>query len=131
MFASSYPLLDIFLTTLYFVGLFLFIYFVIIVFMDIFRSHDLSGLAKAAWVILIVLLPFFGILIYLIARGRKMAEHRVQDVQEQEAAFKEYVQQAAGTDTSADQLAKLADLKDRGVLSEAEFEAQKAKILGG
>ena len=131
MLASSYPILDIFLTTLYFFLFIIWIWLLITVFIDIFRSHDMGGWAKALWVIFIIILPFLGVFVYLIARGGKMHERAAQDAAQQQKAFDQYVRQAAGTpgDTSADQLAKLADLKSQGVLTDAEFEAQKAKIL--
>jgi ABC-type multidrug transport system fused ATPase/permease subunit len=131
MFASSYPVLDAFLTMLYFFLFIIWIWLLIMVFMDVFRSHDMGGLAKAVWVIFIIILPFLGVFVYLIARGGKMHERAAQQAAQQQKAFDQYVKQAAGTPgaSSADQLAKLADLKTSGVLTDAEFEAQKAKIL--
>ena len=131
MFASSYPVLDAFLTMLYFFLFIIWIWLLIMVFMDVFRSHDMGGLAKALWVIFIIILPFLGVFVYLIARGGKMHERAAQQAAQQQKAFDQYVKQAAGTPgaSSADQLAKLADLKTSGVLTDAEFEAQKAKIL--
>jgi Short C-terminal domain/Phospholipase_D-nuclease N-terminal len=101
------------------------------VFIDIFRSHDMGGVAKALWVIFIIILPFLGVFVYLIARGGKMHERAAQQAAEQQKAFDQYVREAAGTSgaDTASQLAKLADLKSQGVLTDAEFEAQKAKIL--
>ena len=131
MLASSYPVLDAFLTMLYFFLFIIWIWLLIMVFMDVFRSHDMGGLAKAVWVIFIIILPFLGVFVYLIARGGKMHERAAQQAAQQQKAFDQYVKQAAGTPgaSSADQLAKLADLKTSGVLTDAEFEAQKAKIL--
>ena len=130
MFASSYPILDAFLTMLYFFLFIIWIWLLIMVFMDVFRSHDIGGLAKALWVIFIIILPFLGVFVYLIARGGKMHERAAQQAAQQQKAFDAYVKQAAGAgDTTADQLSKLADLKSQGVLTDAEFEAQKAKIL--
>ena len=131
MFAYSYPLLGVFWTMLWFFAFFILIWLLIIVFSDIFRSHDMGGFAKALWCIFIIVLPFLGILIYLIARGGSMHERQAKAAQQQEQAFREYVQDAAGSGTSsADQLAKLAELKDSGAITDAEFEAGKAKILG-
>ncbi len=128
--ATSYPLLDAFLTMLWIVGFFIWIWLAIMVFSDIFRSRDMSGWVKAIWVIAIIIFPLFGVLIYLIARGGKMHEHQVRAAQQQETAFREYVQQAAGTGgSSADQLTKLATLRDQGVLSEEEFQREKARML--
>jgi hypothetical protein len=131
MLASSYPVLDAFLTILYFFMFFIWIWLLIVVFGDIFRSHDLGGMAKALWCILIIVIPYFGVFIYLIARGGKMHERAAQAAAQQQKAFDTYVRQAAGTpgEDTASQLSKLADLKNQGVLTEAEFEAQKAKIL--
>ena len=131
MLASSYPVLDAFLTMLYFFLFIIWIWLLIMVFMDVFRSHDLGGWAKALWVIFIIVLPFLGVFVYLIARGGKMHERAAEQAAQQQKAFDQYVKQAAGTpgSTTADQLSKLADLKSQGVLTDAEFEAQKAKIL--
>ncbi len=131
MLASSYPVLDAFLTMLYFFLFIIWIWLLIMVFMDIFRSHDMGGVAKALWVIFIIILPFLGVFVYLIARGGKMQERAAQQAAQQQKAFDSYIKQTAGAsgDTTADQLAKLADLKSQGVLTDAEFEAQKAKIL--
>jgi ABC-type multidrug transport system fused ATPase/permease subunit len=129
MLAYTYPLADLFGTML---GLFVFIiwfWLLIVVFGDIFRSRDMGGGAKALWVIFVIILPFLGIFVYLIARGGKMHERAEEAAQQQQQAFDDYVKQAAGGSNSADQLAKLADLKAQGVLTDAEFEAQKAKIL--
>src|ERR1700683_1432213 len=130
MLASSYPVLDAFLTTLYFFMFIIWIWLLFMVFIDIFRSHDLGGLAKALWVIFIIILPFLGVFVYLIARGGKMHERAAAAAQAQQTAFDRYVQQAAGAGSAADQLSKLAELKDKGTITEAEFAAEKAKILG-
>ena len=131
MLASSYPVLDAFLTMLYFFLFIIWIWLLIMVFMDVFRSHDMGGWAKALWVIFIIVLPFLGVFVYLIARGGSMHERAAAQAAEQQKAFDQYVKQAAGTpgESSADQLHKLANLKSQGVLTDAEFEAQKAKIL--
>jgi ABC-type multidrug transport system fused ATPase/permease subunit len=127
----QYPILDFFLTMLYFFLFIIWIWLLITVFIDIFRSHDMGGVAKALWVIFIIILPFLGVFVYLIARGGKMHERAAQQAAEQQKAFDQYVREAAGTSgaDTASQLAKLADLKSQGVLTDAEFEAQKAKIL--
>jgi len=128
--AADYPLLEVFLTILWF---FLFVVWLMLLFhviADIFRSHDMGGWAKAAWLILIFVLPILGILIYLIARGDKMSQHAVEDAQAQEAAFRSYVQETAGSSGgTSDQLAQLASLRESGVITDAEFEQGKAKIL--
>jgi hypothetical protein len=131
MLATDYPILDIFLTTLYFFLFIIWIWLLFMVFIDIFRSHDMGGWAKGLWVIFIIVMPFLGVLVYLIARGGKMHERQAQQAALEKKAFDDYVKQTAGTsgDTTADQLAKLADLKAQGVLTDAEFEDQKAKVL--
>jgi uncharacterized membrane protein YcjF (UPF0283 family) len=129
--ASDFGTGQVFLSMLWFVLFFIWIWLLIVVFSDLFRSHDLSGWAKAAWVIFIVILPYLGVLVYLIARGHKMAEHAKAAAEAQDAAARQYIQQAAGTTPStADELQRLADLKAQGVISDAEFETAKAKALG-
>jgi len=127
----QYPILDFFLTMLYFFLFVIWIWLLITVFVDIFRSHDMGGFAKALWVIFVIVLPFLGVFVYLIARGGKMHERAAQQAAEQQKAFDAYVKQAASTVESdaADQLSKLADLKSQGIITDAEFETQKAKIL--
>ena len=125
----SYPLLGAFWTILEVFLWVLWIWVLIYVFIDIFRSHDLSGWAKALWFVFVLFIPLIGVLVYLIARGGKMHERAVSDARQQDREFRAYVQDAAGSQTPADQLAKLADLRDRGVISAEEFERQKAKVL--
>ena len=121
---------QVFVDLLMFVVFFIWIWLLIVVFSDLFRSHDLNGWAKAAWVIGIIILPYLGVLLYLIVRGSKMAQHAQQAAAAQDAAAKTYIQQAAGTSGSAaDAIRRLADLKAQGVISDAEFEAGKAKAL--
>jgi Short C-terminal domain/Phospholipase_D-nuclease N-terminal len=129
MIAYTYPLLNIFWTMLEFFVFFLWIWLLIVIFSDIFRSHDMGGFAKALWVIFVIVLPFLGVLVYLIARGGSMHERAEAQARRQQQAFDQYVREAAGGSSHADELAKLADLKEKGVLSDAEFEAQKAKLL--
>ncbi len=131
MLAYDYPLGGVLLTMLYFFLFFIWIYILITVFVDIFRSHDLNGWTKALWCIFVIILPFLGVFIYLIARGGKMQERGVQDAAQQKEAFDTYVRQTAGTSGGdvTSQLTELANLKAQGVLTEAEFEAQKAKVL--
>jgi hypothetical protein len=127
--AYTYPLLGVFWTMLWIFCFVIFIWLLIMVFADIFRSHDMGGFAKAMWVIFIIILPFLGILIYLIARGGKMHEHQAKDAAQAQAQFDDYVRQTAASGGTADELAKLADLKAKGTLTDAEYEAAKAKIL--
>ena len=129
MLAYDYPLLSVFMSLLWFFLFVLWFWLLITILADIFRSHDLGGFSKTIRVLFVIFLPFLGVFVYLIARGHKMHEHATADVVASDAAFKQYVRDSAGTTSTADQLAKLADLRDRGVLTPEEFEAQKAKIL--
>jgi hypothetical protein len=127
--SNQYPILAAFWWMLMF---FLFVVWIFILFhviVDIFRSHDMGGFAKALWLLFIIVAPFLGVLIYLIARGHKMAQHQVQAAQQQRAEFDAYVRQTAGGGSTADELAKLADLKAKGSISDADYEAAKAKVL--
>ena len=125
----SYPLLGAFWTILEIFLWVMWIWILVYIFIDIFRSRDLSGGAKALWFLFVLLIPLIGVLVYLIARGDSMHERGVQQARQQEDQFRSYVQQAADTPTPADQLAKLADLRDRGVINDQEFEREKAKVL--
>ena len=131
MISTTYPLLDIFWTMLEFFLFFVWIWLLIVVFGDIFRSHDMGGVAKAVWVIFLIIFPILGVLIYLLVRGGSMHERAERAMAQQQKAFKDYVRHASGAPvhSSDDELAKLADLKEKGVISDAEFETQKAKIL--
>ena len=129
MLADSYPLLDVFWTMLWFFLFFAWIWLLIIVFGDIFRSRDMSGWSKALWTIFVVLVPLFGVLVYLIARGGSMHERAATEAQHQDEAFRAYVQEASRPQDSADELAKLAELKASGAITEEEFQTAKARIL--
>lgn len=129
MLASSYPLLDVFWTMLWFFCFFIWIWLLILVISDIFRSHDLGGGAKAAWLILVILLPLLGVLLYLIVRGNSMGVRSSQQAADSQAQFDAYVRQTAGTQSTAGQLADLAKLHDAGSLSDDDYEKAKAKIL--
>jgi lysylphosphatidylglycerol synthetase-like protein (DUF2156 family) len=123
------PLLDLFFSMLWFFLFVVWIWLLISVYADIFRSHDLSGVAKAAWVVFVLLLPYLGVLIYLIARGGSMQERSIQRAADAQEAARSYIREVADAPSSADELAKLAQLRDQGVLTPQEFEAQKAKLL--
>jgi ABC-type multidrug transport system fused ATPase/permease subunit len=125
----SYPILGAFWTIVMIFLWVIWFWILITIIIDIFRSHDLSGWAKALWFVFILFLPLIGVLVYLIARGGKMHERQVRQAQRQEEQVRSYVQEAAGSQSSADQLAKLADLRDRGVITAEEFDREKAKIL--
>jgi hypothetical protein len=130
--ASSYPLLNVFWTIFEIFLWVIWIWILIWIFIDIFRSHDLSGWAKALWFLFVLFIPLIGVLVYLIVRGGSMHERAVQDARRQDQEFRQYVQQAASSSppSTADQLTKLADLRDRGVISAEEFDREKAKVLG-
>jgi hypothetical protein len=127
MLAYDYPILGLFWTMLIF---FIWIAWIMLVFrviMDIFSNSEMKGLAKAFWLIFVIILPWFGVLIYLIVNGTSMAGRSIERQQAAQDEFSAYVRQAAGS--SADELTKLAGLRDSGVITEEEFAAQKAKLL--
>ena len=116
---------------LWFFLFFIEVWLAISIFIDIFRSHDLKGWAKAAWIILVILLPLVGILAYFIFRGDKMRAHQIQAAQSQDEFTRHYIQGVAGTKPSvADEISKLVDLKNNGSITEAEFERLKAHVIG-
>jgi hypothetical protein len=110
------------------------IWLLIVVFSDLFRSDDLSGWGKAAWAVGILVLPYLGVFLYLIFRGGKMHERALAAAQAQDSALRQYIRDTAETGDGqkpADELAKLEDLKRRGVISDAEFDRLKAKVVSG
>jgi hypothetical protein len=119
---------DALITLAEFALLVIWVWIAIGVVFDIFRSHDLSNWAKALWVLFIVVLPLLGVLAYLIVRGHSLHEHQAQDAQARHNAFRHYPGGVA-SGSPADEIAKLADLKDRGLLTDAEFQSAKAKVL--
>jgi high-affinity K+ transport system ATPase subunit B len=123
------PILDVFWSMLWFFLFIAWIWVIITTIADVFRSDDLSGVAKAFWTIFIIVIPWLGVLIYLIARGGGMAERSARAMAAQERAARAYIQDAAGSTSVADEIKKLADLRTAGVLSDAEYEAQKARLL--
>ena len=128
--AEEWHVGQVFLSMLWFFLFFIWIWLLITVFADIFRDHGMSGWAKAAWVIFVIIFPFLGVFVYLIARGGSMAERSMKQQQAAQAQFDSYVKDVAGSSGStADELARLADLKSKGVISDAEFEQLKAKAL--
>jgi magnesium-transporting ATPase (P-type) len=129
MFASNYPLLNTFWTILYFFVFFLWLMILFRVIWDIFRSHDLGGWGKAGWLLFILILPVLGVFVYVVARGGSMHERDVRVAQAQDQALRSWVQQTAGGTSTADELTKLADLRSKGVISDAEFDRAKTKIL--
>lgn len=124
------PVLDVLWSMLVFFLFIAWIWVLISVVADVFRSDDLSGWAKALWVIFVIIIPWLGVLIYLIARGDNMAQRNVDDAMAAEQARRSYIQQAAGTSGSAaDELAKLANLKESGVISDEEYSKLRAKVI--
>jgi hypothetical protein len=110
--------------------LFAWIWILISVIGDLFRDHQLSGVAKAVWIFFLVFLPFFGVLLYLIARGNGMRDRTLKEQADTKKHFDSYVREQAHTGSPADELHKLAELKDKGALSAEEFDRAKAKLLG-
>ena len=121
-------LLDTFWSIFVFFLLVAWIWVVVGVISDVFRSHDLSGLSKGIWVLFIIMIPWLGVLSYVIIRGKGMQERSMQAVADAGERQRAYIQSVAGTST-ADELSKLADLKDKGVITDSEFEAQKTRLL--
>jgi hypothetical protein len=126
--STSYPLLNIFWTMFEFFLWVIWIWLIVMVVFDIFRSRDLSGWAKALWVLFVVVIPLIGVLVYLIARGGTMHERAAQRALGQDQEIRDFGQQYTGP-SPADQLATLADLRDRGVITADEFDREKAKVL--
>jgi hypothetical protein len=122
------PLLDIFWSIFVFFLMVAWIWAVIGIISDIFRSTDLGGVSKGIWVLFIIVIPWLGVLSYLIIRGKSMQERNMQAVADAGERQRAYIQSVAGTST-ADELSKLAGLKEKGVITDAEFEAQKARLL--
>jgi hypothetical protein len=121
---------QVFWSMLWFFLFFIWIWLLIVVFSDIFRSQDLGGFAKAMWVLFVIVLPYLGVFVYLIARGNKMSQHAAEAAQAQDAAARAYIQNAAGSAPSpSEELARLADLKRQGVIDDAEYARLKAKVL--
>jgi len=111
----------------WFTMFFLWIWLVVTVYADIFRSQDLSGVAKALWTVLVLFLPIVGVLAYLLARGHKIGEHRLEQARQADAQMQSYIRSAAASPAS--DLAALADLHDRGLIDDAEFETMKQRTL--
>ncbi|MET9410797.1 SHOCT domain-containing protein [Streptomyces sp. NPDC002935] len=127
--ASDYPLLQVFWSMMWF---FLWILWFMLLFRvigDLFRDDELSGWGKAGWCVFVVIVPFLGVFVYLIARGRGMGEREMKRIQQSQEDMNSYIRETAGTSGKADELAKLADLKDHGHITAEEFEQAKAKVL--
>ena len=129
--AADYPFLDVLWSMLIFVAFLLWIWLAVTCFVDIFRRHDMGGFVKALWVIVIIITPYFGVLIYLIFYHRGIAERSARDQQEAQQAFDERVRDAAGSQGPAAEIEKARGLLESGAINEAEFESLKAKALAG
>jgi hypothetical protein len=123
---------NVLVSIFWFMILFTWVWLLITIFSDIFRDHELSGWGKALWTLFLVIVPWLGAIAYLIVRGRSMNERTLAQKQHNEQAFGQYVREAAGTGapSTADELGKLTDLRERGAISSEEFEHAKAKALG-
>jgi hypothetical protein len=130
MILAEFGVGEVLLSMFWFFLFFLWIMLLFRVFADVFRSRDLSGFAKVLWLVFVIVLPYLGVFVYLIVRGNKMAEHEIADVQAQQAAMQDYIRSAAGTGSAAEELTRLADLRDRGVIDDSEFSSMKAKLVG-
>jgi hypothetical protein len=127
--SSSYPFLEVFWTMLIFFAFVIWLWILIGVFADIFRRHDTSGWAKVLWIIFIVVLPYLGVFIYLLAEHRGMAERAVQRQHSTQEQFDQYVQSVAAKGDPTEQIAKAKQLLDSGAIDQAEFDALKRKVL--
>jgi hypothetical protein len=123
------PLLDVFWATLWFFLFVAWVWLVVSVFGDIFRSEDLGGWGKALWTIAVLVFPVVGVFVYLIVRGRDMHARSARMAVEAERARQQYIREIAAAPSAADELAKLAQLRDQGVIDLTEYESQKAKLL--
>ena len=129
MLAANYPFLDVMWTLLVFFAWVIWFWLLITVFADLFRRHDLSGWAKAGWIIFVIVLPFLGVLVYLIAESKGMAERNAKDVQQAQAQTDDYIRTVAAQSDPAEQIAKAKQLLDSGAISNAEYDAIKQKAL--
>ena len=130
MLGSEWGVGQVFWSFLWFTMFFIWIWLLIAVFSDIFRSHDIGGVTKFIWTIFVIVAPYLGVFVYLIARGHKMSEHAAENAKAVDAAQKAYIRDAAGTSASpAEELSRLADLKEKGVIDDAEFARLKAQAL--
>ena len=127
--SDDFGLWDVFLSIFWFMLLICWIWMLIAILSDIFRDHKLGGGAKAMWTLFIVVIPWFGALIYILVRGNSMNERSRQAAIDQQESMRAYVQQSAGTASVSDELANLANLRDNGTISAEEYEKAKAKVL--
>ena len=132
VFAADYPFLDVFWTMLVFFAWVIWFWILIRVLVDVFRRHDISGWGKAAWTFFMIIVPFLGVLVYLIAHGQDMGKRDIEQYKAQQAQFDEYVRSVAsdgGEGGAAAEIAKAKSLLDSGAITQAEFDSLKAKAL--
>jgi predicted PurR-regulated permease PerM len=127
--ATSYPFLEVFWTMLIFFAFVIWIWILITVLADIFRRHDTSGFAKVLWIILIIVLPYFGVFVYLIAEHKGMTERAIKHQQSAQQQIDQYVQSVAAKTDPAEQIAKAKGLLDAGTITQTEFDQIKQKAL--
>src|SRR5215216_7550851 len=127
--AADYPFLDVIWTMFIFFMWILWFWLLFTVFGDIFRRHDISGLGKTGWILFTILLPFLGVFVYLISQGKGMAERNMQTARAQRAQMDEYVRETAGSGGAAAEIDRAKNLLDSGAITQAEFDAIKAKAL--
>jgi len=128
--AADYPFLDVLWTMLFFFAFIIWFWILITVFADVFRRHDTSGFAKVLWIIFVIVLPFLGVFIYLIANHEGMTERSMKQAQAQQAQMDQYVKSVAGSGGAAAEIEKAKGLLDSGAITQAEFDSIKAKALG-
>lgn len=126
---SSYPFLDVMWTMFVFFAFVIWIWILFEVFGDIFRRHDMGGGAKALWIIFVIVAPFLGVLIYIVSQNDGMTQRKMERAQAQQAQMDAYVQSVAGTGGAASEIEKAKGLLDSGAITQAEFDAVKAKAL--
>ena len=129
LFAADYPFMNVFWTMILFFFWVAWIWVLIMVFSDLFRRHEVSGWVKALWIIVVIFMPFLGVLVYVLVNGHGMTERNVKQAQDQKAQFDAYVQTAAGKSSTAGEIEKAKALLDSGAITQAEFDALKAKVL--
>jgi hypothetical protein len=129
--ATSYPFLEVVWTMLVFFAFVVWIWILFTVLADIFRRHDTSGFGKVMWILFVIILPYFGVFIYLIAEHNGMTERAIEQQKAQQSQFDQYVQSAAGKTDPAEQIAKAKGLLDSGTITQPEFDQIKQKALAG
>ncbi|HUA12256.1 MAG TPA: SHOCT domain-containing protein [Solirubrobacteraceae bacterium] len=129
--ATSYPFLEVFWTMLIFFAFIIWIWILFVIFSDLFRRHDMGGFAKVLWIVLIIIIPYLGAFIYLIAYHKGMAERQMESQKQAEQQFEGYVQSVAAKQDPAEQIAKAKSMLDAGTITQAEFDQLKQKALAG